>query len=322
MRELTITKNDADQRLDRFLQKAVPLLPGSLAQKYIRQKRIKRNGKRTEQNCRLIEGDILQFYISDEFFETSQASPASLPGPRPNLHICHEDDHILIAEKPPGLLSHSGNTQGEPTLIDQIKSYLYHTGQWNPETEQSFTPALCNRLDRNTGGLILAAKTAPSLKILNEKIRTHEIDKYYLLAVHGRPDPPAGRIEGHISKDARQNKVTVSAIESDHTKSAVTVYKTLETRDNLSLVECRLETGRTHQIRAQMAFLGCPLLGDPKYGCPDQNKSYAEPHQALWAHRIRFSFSSDAGVLNYLNHQEFTSSNIPFLSKYFLSQID
>jgi len=317
MRELTITTNDANQRLDRFLQKAVPLLPGSLAQKYIRQKRIKLNGKRTEQNYRLTEGDTLQLYIPDEFFETSQTTPAYTPDPQPNLQICHEDDHILILEKPPGLLSHSGNTQGEPTLIDQVKSYLYHTGQWDPAAEQSFTPALCNRLDRNTGGLILAAKTAPALQILNEKIRAHEIDKYYLLAVHGRPDPPAGRIEGRISKDAHQNKVTVSATESKDAKSAVTDYKTLETRGTLSLVECKLETGRTHQIRVQMAALGCPLLGDPKYGDPDQNRRYAEPYQALWAHRIRFSFSAAAGMLNYLNHQEFTSSNIPFLLKYF-----
>jgi len=317
MREFIITKNDADQRVDRFLQKAVPGLPGPLAQKYIRQKRIKINGKRTEQRYRLLEGDTLQLYISDEFFDSPQTEDLFRTISTPNLTICQEDSHILILEKPPGLLSHSGNTPGEITLVDQIKAHLYQTGQWDPEAEQSFTPALCNRLDRNTGGLVLAAKTATALKILNEKIRTREIDRYYLLAVHGRPKPPEGRIEGHILKDARQNKVTLSHSQSEDTKSAIMEYKTLETRGPLSLVECKLETGRTHQIRAQMAALGCPLLGDPKYGDGAKNRAFGEPYQALWAHRIRFSFSSDADALEYLNHQTFTSTKIPFLPKYF-----
>ncbi|MCL2568115.1 MAG: RluA family pseudouridine synthase [Oscillospiraceae bacterium] len=312
MQELTISPNDAGQRLDRFLAKAIPALPGPLAQKYIRLKRIKVNGKRAEQNYRLLEGDTIQLYIGDEFFEVSREE---LPRKTqdPGLNICYEDEQILIVNKPPGLLCHSGDGPYEANLVDQVKAYLQHTGAWNPAQELSFVPALCNRLDRNTGGLVLAAKTAAALQILNQKIRDREVDKYYLLAVHGRPNPPTGRIEGHLVKDSAQNRMSVVAVGTEDAKDAVTVYRTLETRENLSLVECLLETGRTHQIRAQMAALGCPLLGDRKYG----GLAKTEPHQALWAYRVTFSFTSDAGVLDYLHNRTFFSGDVPFLGKYF-----
>jgi len=312
MREMTVSKNDAGQRLDRFLAKAVPLLPGTLAQKYIRTKRIKVDGKRTERNYRLVEGDTVQLYIGDAFFETKEAEGLYRTITEPNLSICYEDDLILIADKPPGLLCHSGTAPGEITLADLVKAYLYQSGVWNPAQEQSFAPALCNRLDRNTGGLVLAAKTAAALQMLNEKIREREIDKYYLLAVHGRPEPDMGRIEGYLVKDSAQNRVHIACAADSNAKDAVTVYRTLETRGDLSLVECKLETGRTHQIRAQMAALGTPLLGDRKYG-----GGAGEPYQALWAYRIRFHFCSDAGVLTYLNGTEFFSGDVPFLTKYF-----
>jgi len=306
MREFLVSTNDAGQRLDRFLAKAVPALPGTLAQKSIRTKRIKVNGKRTEQSYRLVEGDTIQLYINDEFFEADGADEPFRGIADPNLRICYEDEHLLIVDKPPGTLCHSGNTPGEITLVDQVKAYLYQSGAWDPAQEQSFVPALCNRLDRNTGGLVLAAKTAAALQELNEKIRDREVDKYYLLAVHGEPNPPEGRIEGHLIKDHANNRVALVHAEVADSKDAVTEYRTLETKGALSLVECKLITGRTHQIRAQMAAIGCPLLGDHKYGGHGD-----QPYQALWAYRVCFRFASDAGVLGYLHGQEFVSREIP-----------
>ncbi|MCL2562483.1 MAG: RluA family pseudouridine synthase [Oscillospiraceae bacterium] len=300
MREMTVGKNDAGQRLDRFLAKAVPLLPGTLVQKYIRTKRIKVDGKRTERNYRLIEGDTIQLYIGDAFFETAAATERYRTITEPKLAVCYEDDAILIVDKPPGLLSHSGDDPNEVTLADLVKAYLYRSGQWKPDSEQSFVPALCNRLDRNTGGLVLAAKTAEAQRDLNAKIRAREVDKYYLLAVHGRPAPEAGRIEGHLVKDSTQNHVSVAEAGAQDAKDAVTEYRTLETKGDVSLVECKLETGRTHQIRAQMAALGCPLLGDRKYGGGGD-----EPYQALWAYRVC------------LDEREFYSGDVPFLDRYF-----
>ena len=317
MREMTVTANDAGQRVDRFLQKALPLLPSSLAQKYIRLKRIKVNGKRTEQKYRLNEGDVLQLYINDEFFAENPSPAPYLTLTQPKLSICYEDSQILIVIKPPDMLCHSGEIQGEPTLVDHLKAYLYQSGAWRPEEEQSFVPALANRLDHGTGGLVLAAKTAPALKMLNEKIRMGEVHKFYLLAVHGKPSPPSGRLEGYLQKDEQSRRVAVTDGQTQGAKSAVTEYHVLETKGGLSLVECQLITGRTHQIRAQMAHLGTPILGDKKYGSQASNSGPKEPHQALWAHRVRFAFSTDADVLNYLSGQEFTTSEIPFLTKYF-----
>lgn len=315
MREITIAPNDATQRLDRFLKKALPNLPTSAAQKYIRLKRIKLNGARTAQNVRLNVGDTIQLYIPDHFFAPAANAPRFITQDLPKPDICYEDAQILIADKPPNLPSHSGNQQETDTLIDRAKSYLYHSRQWNPGAEQSFVPALCNRLDRNTGGLVLIAKTAASAKMLNEKIRTRQVDKYYLLAVRGIPKPSSGQLIGALTKNRHENKVFLTeTAKTPNAKSAVTEYRTLQTKNGLSLVECRLETGRTHQIRVQMAAIGCPLLGDRKYGIAGDK---TEPHQALWAYRIRFHFTTDAGVLQYLNGQAFTSHEVPFMEKYF-----
>ncbi|MCL2843587.1 MAG: RluA family pseudouridine synthase [Oscillospiraceae bacterium] len=309
MRELVIGTNDAGQRLDRFLAKAVPGLPGTLVQKYIRTKRIKVGGRRTERGYRLIEGDTVQLYINDEFFGTERAEDYATPTVSA-LEVVFEDTNILIVDKSPGLLCHAGNEQGAETLVDRVKAYLYHTGAWNPAQEQSFVPALCNRLDRNTGGLVLVGKTAAAQACLNEKIRQREVDKYYLLVVHGRPEPEAGRIGGHLVKDRTQNRVVQAVVGAEDAKNAITEYRTLETKGDLSLVECKLITGRTHQIRAQMAALGCPLVGDRKYG---GRAMAGQTYQALWAYRVCFDFQGDGGVLAYLDGREFLSGDVPFV---------
>lgn len=316
MKELTVTKNDAGQRLDRFLAKAVPLLPASLCQKYIRLKRIKVDGKRADRDTRLVEGSVIQLYINDEFFDTPKPENAYLTVSTPKLHLVYEDDNLLLVDKKPGqaVHPHDGAEYGK-TLIDHIQAYLYAKGEWRPREEHAFAPALCNRIDRNTGGIVIAAKNAEALRILNQKIKDRELEKRYLCVVHGRPKPAAGRLEGWIFKDAVQNRVYVTQKFQPGAKSAVTEYRTLKSQNGLSLVECELITGRTHQIRAMMAAAGTPLLGDGKYGKLD--KQYDRKFQALYSYRLKFTFTTDAGILQYLDGREFQVEQVDFVTQYF-----
>ena len=317
MKEFSINKNDAGQRLDRFIAKTVPLLPASLLQKYIRLKRIKINGKGADRDTRLTCGDAVQMYINDEFFETPSEENAYLAINAPKLDIIYEDENILLADKKPGILCHSDGGWSYTTLIANIQSYLYQKHEWRPREENSFVPALCNRIDRNTGGIVIAAKNAEALRIMNEKIREREIEKYYLCIVHGRPKPAEATLKGYIFKDAVKNQVYLRKFPEPGTKTAVTKYRTLITSDGLSLVECELFTGRTHQIRAQMAAAGCPLLGDGKYGSEKFNRDYGENGQALYSYKLILSFTTDAGILNYLKNRQFMATDIEFAEKYF-----
>ena len=317
MREFTIGKNDAGQRLDRFVAKNLPLLPPALLQKYIRLKRIKVNGKGSKRDVRLETGDILQLYINDEFFDKPNEENLFLTVFKPQLNIVYEDDNLLLVDKRPGLSVHADETEKVNTLINHIQAYLYQKREWNPKWENAFAPALCNRIDRNTGGIVIAAKNAEALRIINEKIRAHELEKSYLCITVGRPKRPEGKIEGFLLKDEAKKEVRFFHKPVPGGKTAVTLYKTLESRNGLSLVECRLLTGRTHQIRVSMAEIGCPLLGDGKYGKGNVNRRYHETRQALYSYKLRFDFPTDAGTLNYLKDKEFTVENVPFREKYF-----
>ena len=317
MKEFTIKANDAGQRLDRFVGKAVPLLPESLLQKYIRLKRIKVNGKGAKRDTRLALGDTLQLYINDEFFERPREENSYLKVGTPRLDIVYEDENILLVDKKPGVLCHSAGVWDYNTLIANIQAYMAQKGEWRPKEENSFTPALCNRIDRNTGGIVIAAKNAAALRVLNDKIRDREIEKYYLCAVQGRPKPESGRLENYLFKDADKNQVYVKSKPEPGARTAVTEYRVLRTNGALSLVECRLLTGRTHQIRAQMAHAGWPLLGDGKYGVERVNRSYGEKGQALYSYRLEFTFQTDAGCLEYLRGKEFRVKSVDFAEKYF-----
>ena len=317
MKEIQIRKNDAGQRLDRFVGKAVPLLPESLLQKYIRLKRIKRNGKGAKRDVRLVEGDVLQLYINDEFFERPTEENAWLKIATPRLDIVYEDENILLADKKPGVLCHSAGEWSWDTLISNIQAYLRQSGEWDPKAENAFTPALCNRIDRNTGGIVIAAKNAEALRIMDEKVKNREIEKIYLAAVVGTPRPAAGRLEGYLFKDAKNNQVYVYDAPRTGAKTAVTEYKTIASDGRLTLVECRLITGRTHQIRAQFRHAGCPLLGDGKYGREKDNRAYGEKGQALCSWRLRFVFDTPAGALEYLNGKSFRTKTPEFVEKYF-----
>ena len=317
MKELSVGQNDAGQRLDRFVGKAVPLLPDSLLQKYIRLKRIKLNGKGAKRDTRLAAGDVLQLYINDEFFEKPREENSYLKVGTPKLNIVYEDENILLLDKKPGVLCHSAGVWDYNTLIANVQAYMAQKGEWRPKEENAFAPALCNRIDRNTGGIVIAAKNAEALRILNDKIRDREIEKYYLCAVQGRPKPPAGRLENYLFKDARKNQVFVKNRPEPGAKTAVTEYRLLTSKGKLSLVECRLLTGRTHQIRAQMAHAGWPLLGDGKYGSERFNKDFGEKGQALYSYRLEFTFPTDAGILNYLRGRQFRVQQVDFAEKYF-----
>lgn len=311
MKAFTIGQNDAGQRLDRFIAKTVPLLPASLSQKYIRLKRIKVNGKRAERDTRLALADVVQMYINDEFFDTPKEENAYLTVTAPKINIVYEDENILLVDKKPGqaVHPHDGAEYGR-TLIDHIQAYLYAKGEWKPRQENAFAPALCNRIDRNTGGIVIAAKNAEALRIMNQKIKDREIEKYYLALVHGVMKPASGALKGYIFKDAKQNRVYVTDTPQKGAKTAETRYKTLKTANGMSLVECELLTGRTHQIRAQFSHAGHPLSGDGKYG--KLSKTDERKYQALYSYKLRFSFTTEAGCLSGLNGKTFTVSCVDF----------
>ena len=311
MRSYTIGENDCGQRLDRFLAKAVPLLPQSLLQKYLRLKRIKVNRKRSEGSYRLALGDLVELYINDEFFVRDGQEDAFLSA-RDGLEIVYEDENLLLADKPAGLVVHVDNEGQVDTLINRILKYLAGTGQYDPRREKSFTPALCNRIDRNTCGLVLCAKNAPTLRVLNQKIKDREITKRYRCLVFGTPSPSHATRKAFLRKDAAKNQVEVFDQPVPGGRTILTEYQVLASRDGLSLLEVILHTGRTHQIRAHLAHLGHPLAGDTKYGQNRQNQGLPYRYQALCAYRLTFDFPTPAEHLEYLRGRSFQVKKLPF----------
>ena len=316
MKEFIITKNDASLRLDKFITKNCPTLPSSLMFKYIRTKRIKVNGKRAEISTRLNEGDTVSAYINDEFFVSIQPKYDFLSAPA-TLDIVYEDENILLADKKQGLLVHPDKNEYTNTLIARIQHYLYKKGEYDPENENSFRPALANRIDRNTGGIVIAAKNAEALRILCEKIKNRELDKRYLTIVHGVPEKKSAVLSGYLEKNEEKNRVYMKKDRSDGAKTVKTKYTVLESKNGLSLLEIELITGRTHQIRAHMASIGHPLLGEGKYSKSAADKKMGFDKQALYSYSINFDFKTDAGILNYLAGKRFTVKRVWFAEELF-----
>lgn len=300
MKTFTVGNNDRGRRLDQHLKRLMPAITNGQLYQSLRKKRVKINGKRvTDGSVRLCEGDRLELYFNDEYFEEK-------PLPfwtkmTPQLSVVYEDAHIIIMDKPSGLPSQSdGET---PSLESHMRAHLYQSGAYRPETETAFVPSLCHRIDRNTAGLVIGAKDAESLRIMNQKIRDREVEKFYLCLTEGTPQPSNGEIRGYLYKDEAMRKMIFSENPVPHGSACHTVYRVLRPGAQ-ALVEAKLLTGRTHQIRAGFAHLHHPLLGDVKYGAKKDGK---RQFQHLLAYRLVFCFSTDSGCLSYLDQKEFVS---------------
>ena len=308
---VTVTKNDAGQRLDKFLTKTYRNLPMSLLYKAVRKKDIRLNGKRCEASSRLNEGDQIYLFLPDDALEIAPPTYEFMHASKA-LDIVYEDEHVLLLNKKAGLLVHPDDREFADTLIFRVQRYLYEMGEYDPADEQSFAPALVNRIDRNTSGIVIAAKTAVALRVLNQKLKDREIEKFYLCIVHGKMPKEADTLEAFLEKDESQNRVYISDTQKQGARTIRTRYRVLEEKNGFSLLEIHLLTGRTHQIRAHLASIGHPLLGDGKYGTNAINKGTGFNKQALCSYRLQFAFTSDAEELNYLNGKEFALEDVWF----------
>ena len=319
MKEFLIQENDCGQRLDKFLRKAIPKLPQGMLYKFLRTKKIKVNRKRADCAQMLQAGDVVTCYIHDEFFAPQKAQTpkeyAFRKAPA-ELDIIYEDENLMLVYKPAGLVVHEDDHQSEDTLIARVLHYLYHNGSFKPEQEHAFSPALCNRLDRNTSGLVIAAKNAAALRELNRLIRENRIHKSYLCVTVSPPPKKQDTLHAWHYKPRDGKIVKISGKQLSGYREIITKYNVLARKDNLCLVKINLITGRTHQIRAHMAFAGAPLLGDDKYGNSEKNRAHRCKYQQLCAYRLQFEPEKES-PLAYLNGRRFTCGIPTFAKKYF-----
>lgn len=303
MHTFTIGANDAGQRADKFLLKACPKLPKSLLYKTFRKKDVKCNGRRIPAETFLCEGDTLQVYLPEEFFVSAKKTRPQKKLPQPE--IIYEDTEIALLKKPVNLPVHADGKGSEDTLAARFLQYLAEHGVYDPAQEQSFAPALCNRLDRNTEGFVIGAKTAAALRTVNEMIRENRVIKQYLCITVGAPPKQHDTVTAYHRR-LEGKPAEISDSPRDGFREIKTEYELLQKQDDLALLLVTLHTGRTHQIRAQMAALHCPILGDHRYGSRSANQKYGASHQLLAACLLRFDVPPEGHLLSALYGKAFS----------------
>ncbi len=316
MKEIKVTKNDSGQRIDRFLSKSFPLGQGQIC-KLARKNCIKLNGKKCKPDAHIAENDIIKLFVPDDMLiPKAKANPDDFTAVSDKIDIVYEDENILLVDKPVGMVVHEDESGDSDTLINRIKSYLYRKGEYRPENELSFAPALCNRIDRNTCGIVIAAKNAESLRILNQKIRDRELTKLYLCIACGKVTPDSATLTAYLEKNSDTNTVKISDKKTKSNLTIKTKYKVLAYNGENSLLKVDLLTGRTHQIRAHLAYIGHPLLGDGKYGSNKLNRQYGFKYQALCSYELEFKFTTDSGCLSYLDGRKFRAKAPDFVKMF------
>ncbi|HHV51702.1 MAG TPA: RluA family pseudouridine synthase [Candidatus Avimonas sp.] len=314
MKTLVVKENDAGQRIDKLLLKTYSNLPVSMMYKGIRTKKIKLNGKRCSISDKVNAGDVITLYLNDEFLESGGADYDFLSAPG-KIDVVYEDKNIILINKPAGLLVHPDKSESRDTLVSRVKRYLFEKGEYDPKLENSFAPALVNRLDRNTSGIVIAAKNAASLRILNQKLKGGEIRKFYLCIACGVLKRKEDTLEGYLDKDGDKNLVSISSQAQGGSRGIKTKYRVIGEKNGFSLLEIELLTGRPHQIRAHLASIGHPILGDRKYGLDGVNRKTGYDNQALCSYRLIFDFKNSGGEdshLDYLAGREFRLGSVWF----------
>lgn len=315
MKEFIINQNDAGQRLDKFITKAFPQLAKGVMYKAIRTKNIKLNGKRCDISTKLNNGDVLRIFIKDELLgQTKQTIKFDFS------HACsieqndiiYEDENIILINKKPGVIVHSDSENTGDTLVDRLKKYLFLKNEYIPENESTFSPAICNRLDRNTAGIVIGAKNAQALREVNSKIKNNMITKRYLCLSAFLPPKNEDTITAYHFKDSSSNTVKIRSTPSQGYKEIITKYRVIKKKGDLFLIEVELVTGRTHQIRAHLAYIGCPIVGDIKYGDKTINQNYNFKYQALCAYKIKFEKTEENNLLSYIEGREFRIDSVWF----------
>lgn len=305
MISLTVPEKYDNKKLDRFLTEHFKKLPRSAVFKALRNKDIRINGVKINENIILKAGDVLNVYIKDNILYGLSS------GSSPSFEIVYEDANLLLVNKPQGIPVHSDKDPKEPTLIDMVKNFLEQKNEYDSNKPDSFAPALCHRLDRNTGGIVIIAKTAEALKIMLDKIKKREVKKYYKCLVIGCPQPMEAELKHYLIKDSGKSLVHISDVRKPGAVEIITRYRVLEAGEEMSLLEVELVTGKTHQIRAHMAYIGHPIVGDGKYGVNQFNRKVGAKYQALWAYKVVFDFK-DGGILNYLKGKGFQVKDLSY----------